>query len=109
MENTGTTIRDLEATVREIDGRKDAATLNDAGIVLQFPPVNQRVSYAVDRINHLDVLRMKVAFAMCALKKQSHIARLQNNPNTALELMAEAEKLEEVVEYFAAEIKAVRL
>jgi hypothetical protein len=68
-----------------------------------------RVSYAVDRINRLDVLRLKAAFAICAFKKQAHIARLQNNPNSALELMAEAEKLEEVVEYFAAEIKAVRL
>jgi hypothetical protein len=106
---TGMTIRDLEKDVARIDGLADAATLHETGILLNFPPVNPRVSYAVDRINRLDVLRLKAAFAICAFKKQAHIARLQNNPNSALELMAEAEKLEEVVEYFAAEIKAVRL
>jgi hypothetical protein len=108
--NTGQTIRDLECTVARVDGiLADAATLNDVGIILQFPPLNTRIDHAVDRINQLDVLRMTAAFAMLALKKQAHVQSLLKNPVVAADLMAEAQKLEAVVDYFAAEIKAVRL
>lgn len=107
--NTGMTIRDLEKDVVRVDGLNDLATLNGAGIILQFPPMATRVNHAVDRINQLDVLRMTTAFAMLALKKQAHVQSLLKNPVVAADLMAEAQKLEAVVDYFAAEIKAVRL